>query len=42
MGLLFLDILAVLLLQAGGFAFLRRAGRAAAVLAAAWSWAPAR
>ncbi len=34
MGLLFLDILAVLLLQAGGFAFMRRASRAAAVLAA--------
>ena len=31
MGLLFLDILAVLMLQAGGFAFLRRAGRAAAM-----------
>ena len=34
MGLLFLDILAVLILQAGGFAFLRRAGHAAAVLTA--------
>jgi hypothetical protein len=34
MGLLFLDILAVLLLQAGGFAFMRRASRAASVLAA--------
>ena len=31
MALLFADILAVLLLQAGGFAFMRRAGRAAAV-----------
>jgi hypothetical protein len=35
MTLLFADILAVLLLQAGGFAFMRRAGRAAAVLAVA-------
>jgi hypothetical protein len=35
MALLFADMLAVLLLQAGGFAFLRRAGRAAAVLAVA-------
>jgi hypothetical protein len=34
MALLFADILAVLLLQAGGFAFMRRAGRAAAVLVA--------
>jgi hypothetical protein len=33
MGLLFLDILAVLLLQAGGFAFMRRAGQTAALLA---------
>jgi hypothetical protein len=35
MTLLFADILAVLLLQAGGFAFMRRARRAAAVLAVA-------
>jgi hypothetical protein len=35
MGLLFLDVLAVLLLQSGGFAFMRRAGQTAAVLAAA-------
>jgi hypothetical protein len=34
MALLFLDILAVLMLQGGGFAFLRRADRAAAVLTA--------
>jgi hypothetical protein len=35
MALLFLDIVAVLLLQAGGFSFMRRAGRAAAVLGVA-------
>jgi hypothetical protein len=35
MALLFADILAVLLLQAGGFGMLRRAGRAAALLAIA-------
>jgi hypothetical protein len=34
MGLLFLDILAVILLQAGGFAFMRRAGGTAAALTA--------
>jgi Domain of unknown function (DUF4159)/Aerotolerance regulator N-terminal len=34
MALLFVDILAVLLLQTGGFGFLRSAGRAAGVLAA--------